>query len=128
MGALLRLAQCLPLVIALAVVACIIYFVVAYTQSPNRAKEVLIKVFTALNGVLSVIFGLICLYCLAEGNKGIAEFFGMFFAVVVIALVITRICRAIFVKHHPHYEFKAHRARVLHRGKKKKSGTYDEWE
>lgn len=128
MGALLRLTQCLPLVIALAVVACIIYFVVAYTQSPNRAKEVLIKVFTMLNGILSIVFGLICLYCLAENNTGMAEFFGMFFAVVFVALAITRICRVLFVRHHPNYEFKARRAHVLHRGKKKKSGTYGEWE
>lgn len=128
MGALIRLTQCLPLVIALAVVACIIYFVVSYTQSPNRAKEVLIRAFTVINGVLGGAFGLVCLYCAAEGNRGMFEFFGMFLAVALIALVITRICRAIFVHNHPHYEFKRTSARVLHRGKKKKSGTYGEWE
>ena len=128
MGAILRLMQCAPLVVFLVVLACVIYFVVAYTQSPNRAKEILIKVFTFINGVLSIALGLVCLYCLLEGNAGMCEFFGMFLAVTFIALVITRVCRAIFVHRHPHYEFRRIHARVQHRGKKEKSGTYDEWE
>ncbi len=120
--------QCLPLVVALIILACLIYLVVAYTQSPNRAKEVLIKVFTTLNGALSIALGLICLYCFAEGNQGMLEFFGMFLAVAVIALVITRICRAVFVHRHPNYEFKRVHARIKRSKKKEKSGTYNEWE
>ena len=128
MGAILRLMQCLPLVVTLVVLACLIYLVVAYTQSPNRAKEVLIKVFTALNGTLSIALGLVCLYCLAEGNQGMLEFFGMFLAVAVAALLITRICRAVFVHRHPNYEFKRVHAHIKRGAKKEKSGTYNEWE
>ncbi len=127
MGAILRLMQCLPLVVVLIVLACLIYLVVAYTQSPNRAKEVLIKVFTVINSALSIALGLVCLYCFAEGNQGMLEFFGMFLAVALVALVITRICRVIFVHRHPNYEFKRTRARIK-RKKKEKSGTYNEWE
>ena len=51
-----RLSRIVPLLILLAVVAGVVYLVVAYRHSPNRAKEILIKLFTALTGALSVFF------------------------------------------------------------------------
>lgn len=128
MTALLRIMQSLPLVVALALIAGIVYFVVSYTKSPNRAKEVLINLFLVIGTGLCVIFGLVCLYCLFEGNQGMLEFFAMFLAISVLTLAITLICRAVFRKHHPHYQFKRIAARFTKEGKKEKTGTYDEWE
>ena len=49
-----RLLQSLPLVIVLVILALVIYFVVSWARSPERAKEVLIKFFTVFNSILSI--------------------------------------------------------------------------
>ena len=51
-----RLLQSLPLVIVLVILALVIYFVVSWARSPERAKEVLIKFFTVFNSILSIFF------------------------------------------------------------------------
>ena len=56
-----RLSRIVPLLIVLAVIAGIVYLVAAWRYSPNRGKEILIKLFTWLTGILSVAFLLICL-------------------------------------------------------------------
>ena len=76
-----RLLQSVPLVIALVVLAIVVYVFVAWVKSPLRAKEILIKLFTVITIVLSV--------------------------VSLVALGITRICRWRFVKRHPQYKNKA---------------------
>ena len=53
-----RLLQSVPLVIALVVLAIVVYVFVAWVKSPLRAKEILIKLFTVITIVLSVAFGL----------------------------------------------------------------------
>lgn len=49
-----RLLQSVPLVIALVVLAIVVYVFVAWVKSPLRAKEILIKLFTVITIVLSV--------------------------------------------------------------------------
>ena len=51
-----RLLQSLPLVIVLVILALVIYFVVSWARSPERAKEVLIKFFTVFNSILLIFF------------------------------------------------------------------------
>ena len=102
-----RLMQSLPLIIALIVLAVVVYFVVSWLRSPERAKEVLIKLFTVLTGVLSIFFALASLYALLEGNGNVLELTGSFLAVALVALGITRVCRWRFVKNHPHYKDKS---------------------
>ena len=58
MGLVARLSRVIPLVIALAAIAAVIYLVVTYRHSPARAKEVLIRVFTWLTGIISGFFAL----------------------------------------------------------------------
>ena len=108
MGAIARLGQSLPLVIALVVLAVGIYFFVSWTKSPMRAKEVLIKVFTILTLVLSGFFLLASLYALFENNWSVLELTGM-----LIALAITRICRWRMLKRHPEYKDKRYPTEYL---------------
>lgn len=115
MAILARLSRTIPLLILLGILAAIIYLVVTYRESPNRAKEVLIKVFTALTGGLSIFFGLLTLYAILESNVAVAELWGTFMAVTLVGLAITRFCRYRFVKNHPNYRFTPSKARVIHR-------------
>ena len=90
-----RLSRIVPLLILLAVVAGVVYLVVAYRHSPNRAKEILIKLFTVLTGALSVFFLLVSAYAWFEHNDAVFDLAFSFLITVLIGLVVTRICRAI---------------------------------
>ena len=71
-----RLLQSLPLVIVLVILALVIYFVVSWARSPERAKEVLIKFFTVFNSILSIFFLLATAYAFFEGNQPVLELYG----------------------------------------------------
>ncbi|MCI1479898.1 MAG: guanylate cyclase [Eggerthellaceae bacterium] len=98
-----RIYRIIPLVIVLALLAGIIYVVAAWRYSPNKAKEILIRAFTAITGAISIFFALATLYAAMERNWVAVELAASFLAVAAGGLVVTRICRAVFVKHHPHY-------------------------
>ena len=101
-----RLSRIVPLLIVLAVVAGIVYLVAAWRYSPNRGKEILIRLFTWLTGALSVVFLLISLYALLDGNALILDLGASFLVAALIGLGITRICRALFVRNHPGWKQK----------------------
>lgn len=107
MAIIARIFQSVPLVIALVVLALVVYLFVAWVKSPLRAKEILIKVFTVLTIVLSVAFGLASLYALLEHNMVVLEVTVSFLVVALVALGITRLCRWRFIKNHPQYKNKA---------------------
>ena len=86
-----RLSRIVPLLIVLAVVAGIVYLVAAWRHSPNRGKEILIRLFTWLTGALSVVFLLISLYALLDGNALILDLGASFLVAALIGLGITRI-------------------------------------
>ena len=112
-----RLYRIIPLIIVLALIALVVYFVVSYRSSPNRAKEVLIKSFLWLTGGLSALFALASLYALLERNYFALDIAASFLAVTLVALGIVVVCRAIFLKNHPHYRkkpMKADKKRRLH--------------
>ena len=115
MGVLVRFSRLVPLLIVLGLVAGLVYIVVSWRRSPARAKEVLITVFTAINGSLSIFFGIACLYALFEQNADVFDLVVTFFAAALIALGITRVCKAVFLKHNPAYRRKPVRARKLPR-------------
>lgn len=96
-----RLSRIIPLLIILAVVAGIVYLVATYKYSPNRAKEILIKMFTVITGVLTAFFLLVCVYALIERNMAVFDLAFSFLLTAVIGLVVTRVCRYVFIKHHP---------------------------
>lgn len=108
-----RLSRIIPLIIILAIVAAIVYLVATWRYSPNKAKEILIRVFTWFTGILSAALALICVYVLLDGNWTVFELTAGFLATALIALGITGICRAVFVHHHPNYKKKAQKAERL---------------
>ena len=101
-----RLSRIVPLLIVLAVIAGIVYLVAAWRYSPNRGKEILIKLFTWLTGILLVAFLLISLYALLDGNALILDLGLSFLVAALIGLGVTRICRAVFVRNHPGWKQK----------------------
>ena len=105
-----RLSRIIPLLLILAVVAGIVYLVATYKYSPSRAKEILIKMFTWLTSVLSVFFLLVTFYALFESNGAVIELGASFLATTLIGLAITRVCNAVFLKHHPDYRHKPMKA------------------
>ena len=106
-----RLSRIVPLIIVLAVVAGIVYLVATYRYSPSRAKEILIKMFTWLTGILSAFFLLVTLYALLESNEAVLDLSVSFLATTLIGLVVTRICNAVFLKRHPDYRHKPMKTR-----------------
>lgn len=107
MGLLVRMLQSLPLVIVLIILAIVIYFVVSWMHSPTKAKEVLIQFFTVISLIISAFFLLASAYAFLESNVPVLEITVPFLIVGVLALIITRICRWRFVKHHRITKIKA---------------------
>jgi len=99
----IRLYRILPLLVLLAVVAVVVYLIMSFRYSSERAKATLIKVFTWLCGILSVFLAIVTLYALLEQNQPVIELAGSCLAVTVIGLFVTRICNHIFRKNHPRY-------------------------
>lgn len=99
----IRLYRILPLLVLLAIVAAVVYIIMSFRYSSERAKATLIKVFTWLCGILSIFFALVTVYALFEQNQAVIELAGSCLAVTVIGLVITRICNYVFRKNHPRY-------------------------
>lgn len=104
-----RLSRVIPMLLVLALVAAVVYVFVAYTKSPLRAKEVLIKMFLAITGALSVFFGLFTLYSLFESNEGVFDLAFSFLLTALIGLGVTLLCRWRFLKNHPNYRLKPER-------------------
>lgn len=111
-GLIARLSRSVPLIIALVILAFIIYFVVSYLRSKTRAKEVLILGFTVLCAALTILFALASLYAVLDGNQPVLELASSFAGVGLVGLIITRICAAVFKKHHSHYAQRAQKATV----------------
>ena len=100
-----RLIRSVPLLIALAVLAVVIYFVVSYKRSPTHAKELLIRVFTVITLVISGFFLLVSLYALFEGNEGVLDLGVVFLITGLIGLGVVQVCRWRFKKNHPHFRW-----------------------
>ena len=105
-----RLTRILPLIIILAVLAALVYFVAAALTSPPRAKEILIRVFTWITGVLSAVFGLFTLYAVFEGNAPVLDLAVSFLITALIGLAAIRIANHYFLKNNPEYRKKPMKA------------------
>ncbi len=109
----IRLYRILPLLVVLAIVAVVVYLIMSFRYSSDKAKATLITVFTWLCGVLSVVFALVTLYALFEQNTPVIELAGSCLAVTLIGLAVTRICNAVFRKNHPHYGEQVAQATII---------------
>ena len=117
-----RLSRIVPMLILLAVLAGIVYLVMAYRHSPNRAKEILIKMFTVITGGLSAFFLLVSVYAWFEHNKAVFDLALSFLVTALIGLGVTFICRAVFLRHHPSYRKKPMRTERLSDRRKGRGG------
>ena len=109
----IRLYRILPLIIILAVVAVVVYFVLSWRMSPTKAKEIMIRVFTWITIVISAFFGIVTLYAVFEQNVPVIELAGSCLAVGLIGLLITRICNYLFRKHHANFRVVAGKATIV---------------
>ncbi len=109
----IRLYRILPLLVLMAFIAVVVYLIMSFRYSSDRAKATLIKVFTWFCAVLSVVFGVITLYALFEQNQPVIELTGSCLAVTLIGLVVTRICNRVFRKDHPHYGEEVAQATII---------------
>lgn len=108
-----RLSRIVPLLIVMGIVALVVYLIVTYRYSPNKAKEVLIKLFTVVSGALSIFFALASLYAWFEHNAPVFDLALSFLITTLIALGVTLTCRAVFLRHHPVYRKKPMKARRI---------------
>lgn len=99
------LSRSLPLVIALVVLAVVIYLFMSWWKTPTRAKEIMIKVFLVLCSAIAIVFLLISGYAVLDHNTPVLELALSCALVGVVGLIITFICRYFFRKHHPHYKY-----------------------
>lgn len=113
----IRLYRVIPLIIALAVIALVAYAVISYFRSPQRAKEILIAVFSRLSAGGTVLCLIATLYALVDGNPLVAELALSCAAIFAVCLGIVLACRAVFLKRHPECRKKPQRARLI--GKEK---------
>ena len=109
----IRLYRILPLLVLLVVVAVVVYLIMSFRYSSDKAKAVLIKVFTWLCAILSIAFALVTFYAVFEQNVPVIELTGSCLAVTVIGLVITRVCNWVFRKNHPHYGEQVAQATII---------------
>ena len=108
-----RLSRIVPLLAVLAFIAAVVYIVMSFRYSSERAKATLIKVFTWLTTVLSAVFAIITIYALFEQNVPVIELFASFLATTLVGLGITRICNAIFMRNHPTYGEEVAKATII---------------
>ena len=109
----IRLYRILPLLVLMAVVAGVVYVIMSFRYSSDRAKATLITVFTWLTIVLSVVFALGTLYALFEQNNTVIELAGSCLATTLVGLGVTRLCNRIFKKNHPHYGEEVAQATII---------------
>ena len=105
-----RLSRILPLLAILAFIAAVVYVVMSFRYSSERAKGTLIKVFTWLTGILSIGFAIVTIYALFEQNVPVIELFASFLATTLVGLGI---CNRIFLKNHPHYGEEVAQATII---------------
>lgn len=99
------LSRSLPLIIALAILAVVIYLFLSWRKTPVRAKEIMIKVFLVICSAIAIVFLLISGYAVLDNNTPVLELALSCAGVGVAGLLITLICRYVFRKHHPHYRY-----------------------
>ena len=109
----IRLYRIIPLLIVLAVIAAVVYVIMSFRYSSDRAKATLITVFTWLTAALSVVFALATLYAVFEQNNTVIELAGSFLATTLIGLGITRLCNYICKKNHPRYGEEVAQATII---------------
>ena len=119
----IRLYRILPLLVLLAVVAAVVYLIMSFRYSSERAKATLIRVFTWICGILSVFFAIVTVYALFEHNGPVIELTASCLALMLIGLVVTRICNHVFRRNHPRYGEPVAKATIVNESIASRFGT-----
>jgi len=112
-GLFARLSRIVPLLVLLAVIAGVVYVVMSFRYSSDRAKLALIKLFTWLMAGLSVLFLIVTLYALLEGNVAVTELFASFLGTTLVGLIVTRVCFRVFKKNRPNFGEEVAQATII---------------
>lgn len=105
----------IPLIVGLIIFALATYTIITFVHSHLKAKEVLIALFSRFNIAALAVALAITLYAALDGSTVFAELSLSCAAVFLIALLITLICRAIFLRNHPEYRKKPSTTRLIGR-------------
>ena len=89
---LVRLIRALPLLAIVAVVTAVLYGLLVATSTRDKARRVIIRVLSVINGALTVLFTLVTLYALFENNVYVLELADVCAALFAIAFIIVRVC------------------------------------
>ncbi len=88
---LIRLIRVLPILAIVAVVTAVLYGLLVATSTRDRARRILVRVLSWVNGGLTVVFTLITLYALSENNVYVLEIADVSAALFAIVFIIVRI-------------------------------------
>ena len=101
----IRFVRIIPLLIVLGIVSALVFAIFALRYSKPKAKELIIIMFTWINSIGAGLFALASLYAWFEQNALAFDLLACFCITFLIGLAITFICKAVFLKHNPHYKF-----------------------
>ena len=104
---LVRLVRVIPLIAVLGIAVLIFYIIMSFKFTKPKAKQMVLVIFTWVNIAGIIVFALASLYALLEQNDLAFELMISFLITFAVALLITRICNFVFIKHNPSYKFKA---------------------
>ena len=88
---LIRLIRVLPVLAVVAGVTALLYGLLVATSTRDKARRILIKVLSVVNGALAVAFTLVMLYALFENNTYVLEVADVSAALFAIIFIIVRI-------------------------------------
>lgn len=88
---LIRLIRVLPVLAVVAGVTALLYGLLVATSTRDKARRILIKVLSVVNGAFAVAFTLVMLYALFENNTYVLEVADVSAALFAIIFIIVRI-------------------------------------
>ena len=89
---LIRLIRVLPILAIVAVATAVLYGLLVATSTRDKARRIIVKTLSVVNGTLTVVFTLITLYALSENNVYVLELADVCAALFAIVFVVVRIC------------------------------------
>ena len=87
---LIRLIRVLPILAIVAVIAAVLYGLLVAASTRDKARRILVRVLSWVNGGLTVAFTIVTLYALSEGNVYVLEIADVSAALFAIVFILVR--------------------------------------
>lgn len=100
------LIRLMPLEILIAVIAFFAYKALSNRRSNAIAKEVLIKIVLNSNIVIGIFCLIVTLYAVADKHAAMVELSACGAAICAVVALIAYICKRVFLKNRPGYQWK----------------------